>query len=699
MSLRTRLIVAFLLMSVVPLTVVTLYSYISTRDAFRQSAQIKSNLMAEELGRRMEIVTGDLERRAGRIWKASRPGVPPPGGVAVALAPKPEEVARTLGNFATLVEKVEWTPGPGVPPGPPQGPPPGEPAAPGSQPPGPRDRVPPQRPHPPEPPGGLSASPAPALPPATGKPTAAAGKVPGTSGAAPGATVEATSGSTHVVVEVPQPAVPFDASRLSAEMQAAIVEATDALRRDAAQAGAQAATQARQVSEALRQVRDRQGHELAFRVIEGGQDVGTVRMRLNLERTLRGVLAMTRRDQGEIPFAVDSDGVVHTPEEADQGRLKGLDLASRARAQRTGRYADGDWIIVTRQVPSGVAFGIARPIAGPLAELRRASARNLGLGLGFIALALAGIVPLSNRMTRNLRTLTQGAERIAAGDLSTQVEVRSRDEFGRLASAFNRMAADITAHQRLVVKQERLSRELELSRQIQNEMLPHETLRLGIAEVKGVSIPAREVGGDFFNYFPMPGGELALLVGDVSGKGIGAALLMANIQATLRARLPLESNLAALAELIDHDVYENTPSQLYLTLFVGILDPTGRTLRYVNAGHNPQFIRRAAGSLDELPATGVPIGLLPGRGYEEKSVSIGGGDLLFFYTDGTVEITNEQGEFFGHERLAAVITRDSAASVEAILADVEEELRTFRGSAEQSDDATMMALRPSPHMA
>jgi phosphoserine phosphatase RsbU/P len=146
-------------------------------------------------------------------------------------------------------------------------------------------------------------------------------------------------------------------------------------------------------------------------------------------------------------------------------------------------------------------------------------------------------------------------------------------------------------------------------------------------------------------------------------------------------------------------VYENTPSQLYLTLFVGILDPTGRTLRYVNAGHNPQFIRRADGNLDQLPATGVPIGLLPGRGYEEKSVSIGKGDLLFFYTDGTVEITNEQGEFFGHERLAAVITRDSAASVEAILADVEEELRAFRGSAEQSDDATMMALRPSPHTA
>src|SRR5512139_343185 len=678
MTLRTRLIVAFLLMSVVPLTVVTAYSYVSTRDAFRQSAQIKSDLMAEELGRRMEIVTGDIERRVGRIWRASRPGVPPPGGGPGAPAPNPEEVARTLGNLAGLVEKLEWMPGPGaLPPGPPPGPPPG---ASGIHPPL-KEGPPRQAPPPPEPAGGPPRSAGPTQPPTVGRPTTATGT--------------ATSESTRVIVEMPKSAAPPDPSRFSAQMQAAIVEATDALRREAVQAGAEA----RQAGETMRQTAGRQAHEFAFRVMEGDQNVGTVRMRLNLERTLRGVLAMTRRDQGEIPFAVDTDGVIHTPEEADRGRLAGLDLASRAKAQPTGRSAEGDWVVVTREMPQGVVFGIARPIGGSLAELRRAGARNIGLGLSFIALALVGIVPLSNRMTRNLRTLTQGVERIAAGDLSAQVEVRSRDDCGRLVAAFNRMAGDITAHQRLVEEQERLRRELELSRQIQNEMLPHGTLRVGIAEVKGVSIPAREVGGDFFNYFPMPAGELAVLVGDVSGKGIGAALLMANIQATLRARLPLETDLAALADLIDHDVYENTPSQLYLTLFVVSLDLTGRTVGYVNAGHNPQFIRRADGSLDELPATGVPIGLLPGRGYEEKSVSIGEGDLLFFYTDGTVEIANEQGEFFGHERLAAVITRDRAAGVEAILADVEEELRAFRGSAEQSDDATMMALRPSPHPA
>ncbi len=106
----------------------------------------------------------------------------------------------------------------------------------------------------------------------------------------------------------------------------------------------------------------------------------------------------------------------------------------------------------------------------------------------------------------------------------------------------------------MVVEQERLRRELELSRLIQTEMLPRAPLRLGAAEIKGLSIPAREVGGDFFNYFALPDGRMAMLVGDVSGKGVSAALLMANVQATLRARLPLETDLARLADGLDREV-------------------------------------------------------------------------------------------------------------------------------------------------
>ena len=194
----------------------------------------------------------------------------------------------------------------------------------------------------------------------------------------------------------------------------------------------------------------------------------------------------------------------------------------------------------------------------------------------FIAIALIGIVPLSGRLTRGLTTLSEGVNRIAQGDYSTRVVVKSKDEVGRLAVAFNQMAEDVEKHQRSAVEQERIKRELELGRQIQAEMLPHAPLRLGLTEIQGVSVPAREVGGDFFNYFQVANGEVALLVGDVSGKGVGAALLMANIQASLRTRLALGQDLSAIAGAIDRDIEENSPGPLYATLFVGILNPAKR---------------------------------------------------------------------------------------------------------------------------
>jgi sigma-B regulation protein RsbU (phosphoserine phosphatase) len=295
-------------------------------------------------------------------------------------------------------------------------------------------------------------------------------------------------------------------------------------------------------------------------------------------------------------------------------------------------------------------------------------------------------------MTRNLTTLTEGVQRIARGEFRTEVPVRSRDEFGALATAFNGMARDVAHHQQLVVERERLQRELELCRRIQTEMLPHASLRLGPTEIKGISIPAREVGGDFFNYFELPGGHIAVLVGDVSGKGISAALLMANIQATLRARLPLEPDLARLTAAIDREIDASTPAGVYVTLFLGILDPSGKTLRYVNAGHHPQFLIRGEG-IEPLSSSGMPVGLYAGQGYVERTVQLADDDLLFFYTDGTVEVENEQTEMFGAERLESLLRAHRDQGVDGLLERVEESVRRFRGAAEPFDDVTIMALR------
>lgn len=309
-----------------------------------------------------------------------------------------------------------------------------------------------------------------------------------------------------------------------------------------------------------------------------------------------------------------------------------------------------------------------------------------------IALAFIGIVPISHRMTLHLAALTAGVRQLAAGDFRTRLPVRSRDEFGVLAAAFNQMAEDLERHEAAAVRQERLRRELELSRLIQTEMLPKEPLRAGPATVAGRSLPAREVGGDFFNYFMLPDGRLAVLIGDVSGKGVSAALLMANVQATLRARLPHETDLAALAAGLDRELDRNTPGGVYLTLFLAILDTATGELRYVNAGHNPQILHRRGAAPERLGATGMPLALHAGHGYTEARAALRPGDLLFFYTDGLVETETAAGDVFGMPRLEALLASEWQGDAPALLASLERLVGDFRGEAEPADDATMMAL-------
>ena len=406
-------------------------------------------------------------------------------------------------------------------------------------------------------------------------------------------------------------------------------------------------------------------------------------------QVLRSILAGTARQKGEIPFVIDALGRLYAPGPREQAQLEKLPLQGPG----VGAAA-GEWVIVSRPDPdSGLTVGIARPVAEPLAEIRRTAVRTLGFGLGLVAVALLGILPLSRRMTSELALLTEGAERLARGDLDVRVPVRSRDEIGRLAATFNRMGQELRAHQDHLLEQARLRKELEMCRRIQEDLLPKAGLRVPFAEIQGISIPAREVGGDFFNYFVLSADQAALLVGDVSGKGVPAALLMANLQATLRARLPLEVDLARLAVELDREIDASTPAESYLTLFVGVLDGRERALRYVNAGHNAPYLVRAGEGLLALESTGRPLGLLPGGGYEQRSVALAAGDALFLFTDGLVDAENEAGESFGCERLQALLLGERGIGPGEMMARVDQAAREFRGSMEPADDATMVALR------
>ena len=649
MSLRSRLIIAFLCLSVVPLSAVTAFWYTSSVNAFERAAEREAIQAAAGIGRRMELITSAVGRRVDRMFEETNEN--PDAEFDLDPERFHAKVAPMLGDAAMLLERVEFHPAVDAPPPPPV---------------------------PPAPAGTRGALPTPPAPPKT-----IVFDVPKIMEQAKRAAKDhAGSAAASAAIERLAPVIE---SAIAAGAPA--VEATVATIAEAA---------AREMGEATPKKIDMQvsGPKIEVAVKKHGKMVGKANAIMNLEHTLRPVLALARHEQGEIPFAIDQQGRVFTPDAPHQRTLDELKIKDIAVAASSGKPRRvGDWIVVARKDPTGLLFGIARPIGESLREIRRTSWRNLTIGLGVIALACIGIVPISHRMTQHVSSLSAGVRQLANGDFKARVPVRSNDEFGELAAAFNTMAADLERHQALVVERERLRRELELSRLIQTEMLPHAPLRLGAAEIKGVSIPAREVGGDFFNYFALPDGRLALLVGDVSGKGVSAALLMANVQATLRARLPLETELARLAAGLDVEIDANTPGGVYLTLFLAILDVERGLLQYVNAGHNPQFLLRAGGGIQPLSSTGLPIALYPGQGYKESSVQIGRGDLLFFYTDGLVETENEGGEMFGADRLEALLEAEHTHNIDTVLHRLEQSVREFRGNAEPFDDATMMALR------
>lgn len=449
-----------------------------------------------------------------------------------------------------------------------------------------------------------------------------------------------------------------------------------------------------ELSRRITRMRDRENRSRSPELERARSEAFAEAKRTQSREMLLSVLAHSTSRGGEVPFGLDVAGQLYVRDVQRRTEIEQLGLVPLGPGDpdEVSRRI-GEWIVVLRRdASSGLTVGIAQPLAESVREGHRTALRNLGLGLAMLSLALLGILPLSRRMTRNLGALTIGAERLAKGDLQVRVPVRSKDEFGELARAFNKMAEDLAIHQVQLLAQERLKKELEMCRRIQQEFLPHGPLALPFALLDGVSVQAREVGGDFFSYFERPAGDVAIVVGDVSGKGVPAALLMANTQATLRATLLVAEGLAELIDRLDRDLEKTTLPFLYVTLFVGVFD--GRTLRYVNAGHNPPLVLRADGGHSVLDPTGRPVALLAGGGYEEASVTLQNGDALVAFTDGMVEAEDRYGEPFGLDRLRRSVLEARDAPTRELIEHVQASVRGHRGRSEAADDATLVILAP-----
>ena len=244
------------------------------------------------------------------------------------------------------------------------------------------------------------------------------------------------------------------------------------------------------------------------------------------------------------------------------------------------------------------------------------------------------------------------------------------------------------------IEKQRLEDELLIAREIQKGLLPSVLPSIPGMEIAATNISSKQVGGDYYDVIGLPDGRQIIAIGDVSGKGSPAALLMANLQATIRALVPLDLTLSELTTRVNDLMCGNTGGNKFVTFFWGILDPGTRALSYVNAGHNYPYVVHGDGTFDRLETGGMILGVMKGFGpYEQGRVVLRRNDLLVLFTDGVSEAMSKEGIEYGEERLERLLHERRAASARAVLEAIHEDVLEYTRGAQQSDDITMMVVK------
>ena len=349
------------------------------------------------------------------------------------------------------------------------------------------------------------------------------------------------------------------------------------------------------------------------------------------------------------------------------------------------------------------------------------------LGLALVAAVIAfGVVVLialiigirlTRTITYSVANLYKATEHINRGDFSHRIKVREKDQLAALQTAFNSMTESL---EKLIVEQkekERLQSELEIAHEVQSQLFPRAVAGTRTLELHGICRPARIVSGDYYDFLSYGPEQMGIAVGDISGKGISAALLMATIHSAVRAyeqeqlatvsAIPAHASgnrLAMVAPrvarpspsqmlwLLNRHLYQSTQPEKYATLFLGFYDDEDRRLTYSNAGHLPPIILSKDGSTRRLETGGTVVGLFDDRGYEEQTVQLHPGDLFIAFSDGMTEPENEFGEF-GEERLIETIAAQRHLPLDRISEHAITAVQDWIGSTEQPDDVTLVLAR------
>jgi phosphoserine phosphatase RsbU/P len=347
----------------------------------------------------------------------------------------------------------------------------------------------------------------------------------------------------------------------------------------------------------------------------------------------------------------------------------------------------------------------------------------LGIAVVLAIIELLALVigtSLTRSITGSVAQLYKATQHVDRGDFSHRIPVRSRDQLADLANSFNKMTTSI---ERLVLEQkekQRLENELVIAQEVQAQLFPREISQLESLEVHGYCRPARTVSGDYYDFLVINADKMVLAAGDVSGKGISAALLMATIHSAVRAysmegipilREPiavgavagsgmlrasrlqgLEVSPAALLALLNHQLYASTPQEKYATLFLGLYDAGSRRITYSNGGHLPPVIMSQDGSIRRLDQGGMVVGLFDNLSFDEASVQLEPGDIFLAYSDGVTEPENDFGEF-GEARLIDLVRENRDLPLLEITERVTAAVDDWIGDQEQPDDITLVLAR------
>jgi sigma-B regulation protein RsbU (phosphoserine phosphatase) len=347
-------------------------------------------------------------------------------------------------------------------------------------------------------------------------------------------------------------------------------------------------------------------------------------------------------------------------------------------------------------------------------------------------MALLAAAWITRAVTGTVHKLYRATQFIKRGDFSHRVRVRSRDQLGELAVSFNDMAANIESllHER--VERERLEREVEIAAEVQAQLFPRRTPDLRTVHISADCRAARGVAGDYYDYIEIAPGLVALALGDVSGKGVSAALVMSNLQAALRAQTTITAERLSTAEravavsaassggasaagspLLAHVVADarldgavsrmtanineqlclSTDANRFATLFLAIYEERTRTLRYTNAGHNAPLLVRAGGTVERLSTGGIMVGAFDWANYEESSAKLRKDDLLLIFSDGITEAENADGIEYGEGRLKELAVKHRKVGAAEMQRAIFQEIDQWSGTRERNDDQTLVIVK------